>query len=86
MEIPHPDTPLARWRVNLRECLSYTILVTCPDMMGYSVNQGWTDMQCIEKLENLQTVHNLREGTIPADVFAVAILTSRHVLRRRSKG
>ena len=70
MEIPHPDSPLARWRVNLRECLSYTILVTCPDMMSYSVNQDWTDMQCIEKL---QTVHNLREGTIPADVFAVAI-------------
>ena len=52
MEIPLPDTPLTRWRVNLRECLSYTILVTCLDMMSYSVNQDWTDMQCIEKLEN----------------------------------
>ena len=38
MEIPNPDTPLARWRVNLRECLSYTILVTCPDVMSYDVN------------------------------------------------
>ena len=73
MEIPHPDSPLARWRLNLREYLSYTVLVTCPDLMGYSVNQGWTDMRCIETLSNLQESHWLREGTIPANVFAVAI-------------
>ena len=48
MEIPHPDTPLARWRINLRECLSYTILVTCPDVMSHNVNKGWTDTQCID--------------------------------------
>ena len=43
MEIPSPDTPLARWRINLRECLSYTILVTCPDIMSHHVNKDWTD-------------------------------------------
>ena len=73
MEVPHPCSPLARWRLNLRECLSYTILVTCPDLMSYSVNQDWTDMRCIETLANFQVSHELREGTIPADVFAVAI-------------
>ena len=73
MDILHLDSPLARWRLNLRERLSYTILVTCPDMMSYSVNQDWKDMQCTEALENLQSVHDLSEGTIPADVFAVAI-------------
>ena len=54
MEIPSPDTPLARWRINLRGCLSYTILVTCPDVMSRHVNKDWTDMQCIEMLERLQ--------------------------------
>ena len=74
MEIPRPDTPLARWRINLRERLSYTILVTCPDIMSYNVNKDWMDMQCIEKLESFQTAHHLSEGTIPADVFAVATI------------
>ena len=73
MEIPHPDAPLARWRINLRGCLSYTILVTCPDIMSYSVNKEWMDMQCIGKLENFQIAYHLSEGTIPANVFAVAI-------------
>ena len=73
MEIPNPDTPLARWRINPRGCLSYTVLVTCPDIMSYDVNKEWTDMQCIEMLENIQAAHNLSEGTIPASVFAVAI-------------
>ena len=41
--------------------------------MSYSVNKDWTDMQCIETLANLQERHGLREGTIPADVFVVAI-------------
>ena len=73
MEIPSPDAPLARWRINLRECLSYTILVNCPDIMSRHVNKDWTDMQCIEMLEKLQNEYHLREGTIPASVFAVAI-------------
>ena len=73
MEIPNPDAPLARWRINLRECLSYTILVNCPDFMSHDVNKDWTDMQCIEVLEKLQNQYHLREGTIPASVFAVAI-------------
>ena len=30
-------------------------------------------MRCIETLANLQESHGLREGTIPADIFAVAI-------------
>ena len=72
MEIPHPDSPLAQWRLNFRECISYTILVTCPELMTYSMNQDWTDTQCIETLD-FQESHELREGTIPADVFAVAI-------------
>ena len=73
MEIPNPDTPLARWRINLRECLSYTILVNCPDFMSHDVNKDWTDMQCIDVLEKLQKQYHLHEGTIPASVFAVAI-------------
>ena len=79
MEIPHPDTPLARWRVNPRKCLSYTDLVTCPDVMSHNVNKDWTDMQCIKMLERLQGEYTLREGTISASVFAAAIthFTSR---------
>ena len=73
MEIPNPDTPLSRWRINLRERLSHTILVTCPDVMSHHVNKDWTDMQCIEMLERPQDEYKLREGTIPASVFAVAI-------------
>ena len=73
MEITSPDTPLARWRINLRECLSYTILVNCPDTMSHDVNKDWTDMQCIGVLEKLQSEYHLHEGAIPASVFAVAI-------------
>ena len=73
MEIPNPDTPLARWRNNLRECLSYTILVTCPDLMIHDVNKDWTDMHCIDMLDKVQAGHKLIEGTIPASVYAVAI-------------
>ena len=73
MEIPSPDTPLARWRINLRECLSYTFLVICPGLMSHEFNKEWTDMQCIGVLEQLQDTYNLCEGTIPASVFAVAI-------------
>ena len=73
MEIPNPDTPLARWRSNLRESLSYTILVTCPDLMINEVNKDWTDMHCIDMLEKVQRGHKLVEGTIPASVYAVAI-------------
>ena len=73
LEIDNPDTPLARWRINLRECLSYTVLVTCPDIMSHEVKKDWTDMQCIEKLGLLQNEFDLIQGTIPASVFAVAI-------------
>ena len=73
MQIPSPESPLARWRINLRECLSYTTLVTCPDMVSFDMNKDWTDMQCTERLTTLQETHNLRKGTIPASVFAVAI-------------
>ena len=73
MDIPNPDTPLARWRSNLRESLSYTILVTCPDLMINEVNKDWTDMHCVEMLEKVQRGHYLVEGTIPASVYAVAI-------------
>lgn len=73
MEIPSPGSPLARWRINLRECLSYTTLVTRPDMVSFDMNKDRTDMQCIERLASLQETHKLREGTIPASVFAVAI-------------
>ena len=72
VEIPNPDTPLARWRNNLRECLSYTILVTCPDLTLHDVNKDWTDMHCIDMLE-VQPGHKLIEGAIPASVHAVAI-------------
>ena len=72
MEIPSPESPVARWRINLRERFSYTTLVTCPDMVSFDMNRDWTDMQCIERLATLQETHNLREGTIPASVFAVA--------------
>ena len=54
MDIPNPDTPLARWRSCLRESLSYTILVTCPDLMINEVNKDWTDMHCVEMLEKVQ--------------------------------
>ena len=73
MDIPNPDTPLARWRSCLRESLSYTILVTSPDLMINEVKKDWTDMQCIEMLELVQSGHSLVEGTIPACVYAVAI-------------
>ena len=71
MEIPSPDTPLARWRINLRECLSYTILVNCPDPMIHDVKKDWADMQCIDMLEKIQIGHKLHEGTVPASVYAV---------------
>ena len=73
MDIPSPDTPLARWRSCLRESLSYTILATSPDLMINEVRKGWTDMQCIEMLERVLDGHFLVEGTIPACVYAVAI-------------
>ena len=72
MEIPHPESLLARWGLNLRGGFSYTISFTCPDLMSYNV-KDWTDMQCIETLANFQRRHKLWEGTIPADAFAVAI-------------
>ena len=72
MQLPHNDSPLARWRINLRECLSYTILVTCPEQI-YSLNEKLTDAQCVEVLESVQSRHHLVEGTIPASVFTVAI-------------
>ena len=73
MEIPNPDAPLARWRINLRECSSYTFLVNCSDLMSHEVNKDWTDMRCSEVLEQIQDTYGLCEGTIPASVFAVAI-------------
>ena len=72
MQLPHNDSPLARWRINLRECLSYTILVNCPEQIHY-VNENLTDMQCVELLDTLQQNHNLVEGAIPTSVFTVAI-------------
>ena len=72
MQLPHNDSPLARWRINLRECLSYTILVNCPDQI-FSLSEKLTDAQCIDHLENVQSRHHLVEGTIPASVFTVAI-------------
>ena len=72
MQLPHNDSPLARWRINLRECLSYTILVTCPDQI-FSLNEKLTDAQCIDHLENVQGRHHLVEGTIPASVFTIVI-------------
>ena len=73
MDIPNPDTPLARWRSCLRESLSYTILVTSPDLMINEVRKDWTDMQCIEVIGRAQEGHSLVEGKIPACVYAVAI-------------
>ena len=73
VDIPDPDTPLARWRYNLRESLSYSILVTSPDVMIHDVKKDWTDIQCIEMLGMVQQEHQLVEGTIPACVYAAAI-------------
>ena len=73
VDIPDPDTPLARWRSNLRESLSYSILVTNPDLMIHDVKKDWTDIQCIEMLGVVQQEHQLVEGTIPACVYAAAI-------------
>ena len=73
VDIPDPDTPLARWRYNLRESLSYSILVTNPDVMIHDVKKDWTDIQCIEMLGVIQQEHQLVEGTIPACVYAAAI-------------
>ena len=73
VDIPDPDTPLARWRYNLRESLSYSILVTSPDVMIHDVKKDWTDIQCIEMLSMIQQEHQLVEGTIPACVYAAAI-------------
>lgn len=72
MQVPHNDSPLARWRINLRECLSYTILVTCPEQI-YRLSEKLTDAQCVEVLESVQSRHSLVEGTIPARVFTVVI-------------
>ena len=73
VDIPDPDTPLARWRYNLRESLSYSILVTNPDALIHEVRKDWTDIQCIEMLGVIQRDHRLVEGTIPACVYAAAI-------------
>ena len=42
-------------------------------MMSYAVNKDMTDTQCIEMLTTLQQNNQLCQGTVPADVFAVAI-------------
>ena len=81
MEIPSPDALLARWRINLRERLSYTILVACPDLMIHDVNKDWTDMRCIDMLDKVHTGHKLIEGTIPACVY-----TGDHLLHRTRVG
>ena len=86
MEIPHPDTPLARWRINLRECLSYTILVTCPDVMSYimSIRSGRT-CSASRCLKNSRLITNYVKARFLRVCSQLQSLTSRHALWTKVK-
>jgi len=63
---------LAKWRINLREALSYTILVTAPSLMNQGVCHSWTDEQCTNLLAQLQEKYQLTTGVVPAGTYATA--------------
>ncbi|MCP4899381.1 MAG: hypothetical protein GY906_20645, partial [bacterium] len=71
--LPDPRGILAKWRVNLREALSYTILVTNPSLMGHSVHPSWSDEQCIDLLAQLQEKYQLKFGVVPAGAYSLII-------------